>query len=92
MNAPTDDTATLHPARWWYYQLPDQPTTEVSRYMTVGEDVYVSMQEVDSFQEGASVPAGKPDPALGDVEGQQRATRRQECLEGLEIVTDGQGV
>jgi cytochrome c-type biogenesis protein CcmF len=37
----------LQPARWWYYQLPDQPTTEVSRYMTPGEDVYVSMQEVD---------------------------------------------
>ena len=37
----------LRPARWWYYQLPDQPTTEVSRYMTPGEDVYVSMQEVD---------------------------------------------
>ncbi len=37
----------LHPARWWYFQQPDQPTTEVSRYMTVGEDVYVSMQEVD---------------------------------------------
>jgi len=37
----------LHPARWWYYQLPEQPTTEVSRYMTAGEDVYVSMQEVD---------------------------------------------
>ncbi|MEZ4451158.1 MAG: heme lyase CcmF/NrfE family subunit [Nannocystaceae bacterium] len=37
----------LHPARWWYYQLPDQPTTEVSRYMTVTADVYASMQEVD---------------------------------------------
>ncbi|MCB9568099.1 MAG: heme lyase CcmF/NrfE family subunit [Myxococcales bacterium] len=37
----------LHPARWWYYQLPEQPTTEVSRYMSVGEDVYTSMQEVD---------------------------------------------
>ncbi len=37
----------LTPARWWYYQLPDQPTTEVSRYMTAGEDVYASMQEVD---------------------------------------------
>jgi cytochrome c-type biogenesis protein CcmF len=38
---------TLRPARWWYYQLPEQPTTEVSRHMTFGEDVYVSMQEVD---------------------------------------------
>lgn len=37
----------LRPARWWYFQLPDQPTTEVSRYMTVGEDVYASMQTVD---------------------------------------------
>ncbi len=38
---------TLTPARWWYFQLPEQPTTEVSRYMTVGEDVYASMQTVD---------------------------------------------
>ncbi len=38
---------TLHPARWWYFQLPEQPTTEVARYMSVGEDVYVSMQTVD---------------------------------------------
>ncbi len=38
---------TLKPARWWYYQLPEQPTTEVSRHMTFGEDVYVSIQEVD---------------------------------------------
>lgn len=38
---------TLVPARWWYFQLPEQPTTEVSRYMTFGEDVYVSIQEVD---------------------------------------------
>lgn len=38
---------TLHPARWWYFQLPDQPTTEVARYMTAGADVYVSMQTVD---------------------------------------------
>ncbi|MCY1055198.1 heme lyase CcmF/NrfE family subunit [Nannocystis sp. SCPEA4] len=39
--------STLLPARWWYFQLPEQPTTEVSRYMTFGEDVYVSIQEVD---------------------------------------------
>ncbi len=38
---------TLTPARWWYFQIPEQPTTEVSRYMTPGEDVYVSMQTVD---------------------------------------------
>ncbi|MCA9688952.1 MAG: hypothetical protein KC636_05040, partial [Myxococcales bacterium] len=37
----------LQPARWWYYQLPEQPTTEVSRYMTPLEDVYVSVQTVD---------------------------------------------
>ena len=37
----------LTPARWWYFQLPEQPTTEVSRYMTVTEDVYASMQTVD---------------------------------------------
>ncbi|MEE9385581.1 MAG: heme lyase CcmF/NrfE family subunit [Nannocystaceae bacterium] len=38
---------TLHPARWWYFKLPEQPTTEVDRYMAVGEDVYVSIQTVD---------------------------------------------
>jgi len=38
---------TLYPARWWYYQVPDQPTTECSRHMTFAEDVYVSIQEVD---------------------------------------------
>ena len=37
----------LQPARWWYYQLPEQPTTEVSCYMTPLEDVYVSVQTVD---------------------------------------------
>ncbi len=41
------DVSTLHPARWWYYQLPEQPTTEVSRYMAIGEDVYVSMQDTE---------------------------------------------
>lgn len=41
------EVAKLHPARWWYYQLPEQPTTEVSRYMTPGEDVYASIQEAD---------------------------------------------
>ncbi|MCA9683848.1 MAG: heme lyase CcmF/NrfE family subunit [Myxococcales bacterium] len=38
---------TLQPARWWYFQLPEQPTTEVSRHMGVGADVYASMQNVD---------------------------------------------
>lgn len=38
---------TLRPARWWYFQMPDQPTTEVARYMTPGADVYVSIQTVD---------------------------------------------
>lgn len=37
----------LHPARWWYFQLPEQPTTEVSRHMSIGEDVYVSMMGAD---------------------------------------------
>ena len=41
------EVATLQPARWWYYQLPEQPTTEVSRYMTPMADLYVSMQDVD---------------------------------------------
>ena len=39
--------ATLHPARWWYFQMPEQPTTEASRYMTVAEDVYAAMQDAD---------------------------------------------
>jgi cytochrome c-type biogenesis protein CcmF len=39
--------STLEPARWWYFQLPDQPTTEVARYMMPGQDVYVSIQTVD---------------------------------------------
>jgi cytochrome c-type biogenesis protein CcmF len=39
--------SVLHPARRWYLQLPEQPTTEVSRYMALGEDVYVSIQTVD---------------------------------------------
>ncbi len=38
---------TLTPARWWYFQTPDQPTTEVDRHMTVFEDVYVSIQSVN---------------------------------------------
>lgn len=42
-----DVVDVLRPARWWYFQLPDQPTTEVSRYMSIGEDVYASMQTVD---------------------------------------------
>jgi cytochrome c-type biogenesis protein CcmF len=41
------EVASLTPARWWYYQLPEQPTTEVSRYMTAAEDVYASVAEVD---------------------------------------------
>jgi cytochrome c-type biogenesis protein CcmF len=40
----------LHPARWWYFQIPEQPTTEVDRYMTPFEDVYVSIQTVDLDQ------------------------------------------
>jgi cytochrome c-type biogenesis protein CcmF len=35
---------TLTPARWWYFQTPDQPTTEVSRRMTFGHDLYSSVQ------------------------------------------------
>ncbi len=38
---------TLHPARWWYFQLPEQPTTEVARHISLAEDVYLSMQTVD---------------------------------------------
>jgi cytochrome c-type biogenesis protein CcmF len=42
-----EELATLSPAKWWYYQQPDQPTTEVSRYMTLAEDVYASVQQID---------------------------------------------
>lgn len=37
----------LTPAKWWYYQLPDQPTTEVSRIMSPGGDIYASIADVD---------------------------------------------
>ena len=37
----------LTPAKWWYFQLPDQPTTEVSRLMRPGGDVYASIADVD---------------------------------------------
>ena len=37
----------LDPARWWYFQMPEQPTTEVSRHMSIGEDVYLSMMGAD---------------------------------------------
>jgi cytochrome c-type biogenesis protein CcmF len=37
----------LHPARWWYFQLLEQPTTEVSRHMSIAEDVYVSMMDAN---------------------------------------------
>ncbi len=42
-----EEVARLHPARWWYFQMPEQPTTEASRYMTVAEDVYAAMQDAD---------------------------------------------
>jgi len=38
--------AELRPAKWWYYQLKDQPTTEASRYMGVEGDVYSSIADV----------------------------------------------
>ncbi len=37
----------LTPAKWWYYQSPDMPTTEVARHMTVGGDAYASIDDVD---------------------------------------------
>ncbi|MEM6289643.1 MAG: cytochrome c-type biogenesis CcmF C-terminal domain-containing protein [Myxococcota bacterium] len=37
----------LTPAKWWYYQSPEMPTSEVSRHMTVGGDAYVSIDDVD---------------------------------------------
>jgi cytochrome c-type biogenesis protein CcmF len=38
---------TLTPAKWWYYQSPDTPTSEVSRHMTLAGDVYASIDDVD---------------------------------------------
>ncbi len=38
--------AKLEPAKWWYYQLKDQPTTEASRYMAPEGDVYASIADV----------------------------------------------
>jgi cytochrome c-type biogenesis protein CcmF len=38
---------TLTPAKWWYYQSPQMPTTEVSRHMTVGGDAYISIDDVE---------------------------------------------
>jgi len=38
---------TLLPAKWWYYQSPQMPTSEASRHMTVGGDVYISIDDVD---------------------------------------------
>jgi cytochrome c-type biogenesis protein CcmF len=37
----------VRPGKWWYYQLPEQPTTEVSRLMRPGGDVYTSIHDVD---------------------------------------------
>ncbi|MBX7079462.1 MAG: cytochrome c biogenesis protein CcsA [Nannocystaceae bacterium] len=41
------ESGRLAPAKWWYYQLPDQPTTEVSRLMRPAGDVYASIADVD---------------------------------------------
>lgn len=38
---------TLFPAKWWYYQAPDMPTSEASRYMSAAGDVYASVDEID---------------------------------------------
>jgi cytochrome c-type biogenesis protein CcmF len=38
---------SLTPSKWWYYQLKDQPTTEVSRVMALEGDVYASIADVD---------------------------------------------
>ncbi len=42
-----EERGQLRPSRWWYYQSPNEPTTEVSRVMTVGGDVYASIADVD---------------------------------------------
>jgi cytochrome c-type biogenesis protein CcmF len=41
-----NELAELLPAKWWYYQLKDQPTTEASRYMALEGDVYASIADV----------------------------------------------
>jgi len=38
---------TIRPAKWWYYQAPDMPTSEASRHMTAAGDVYASIDDVD---------------------------------------------
>jgi cytochrome c-type biogenesis protein CcmF len=37
----------LAPAKWWYFQSQDMPTTEVSRSMSLAGDIYASMDDVD---------------------------------------------
>ncbi|MCB9715550.1 MAG: heme lyase CcmF/NrfE family subunit [Myxococcales bacterium] len=41
-----NELAVLTPAKWWYYQLKEQPTTEASRYMALEGDVYSSIADV----------------------------------------------
>jgi len=41
-----NELSDLRPAKWWYYQLKDQPTTEASRYMALEGDVYSSIADV----------------------------------------------
>ncbi|MCX4239849.1 heme lyase CcmF/NrfE family subunit [Paraliomyxa miuraensis] len=41
-----NELAELEPAKWWYYQLKEMPTTEASRYMAVEGDVYSSIADV----------------------------------------------
>lgn len=38
----------LYPAKWWYFKLPEQPTSEVSRALLVGEDVYSALVSGDA--------------------------------------------
>ena len=46
LDAQGDELAELTPAKWWYYQLKEQPTTEASRYMALEGDVYASIADV----------------------------------------------
>jgi cytochrome c-type biogenesis protein CcmF len=41
-----NELSELTPAKWWFYQLKDQPTTEASRYMALEGDVYASFADV----------------------------------------------
>ncbi|MCA9706013.1 MAG: cytochrome c biogenesis protein CcsA, partial [Myxococcales bacterium] len=46
LDASGTELSRLSPAKWWYYQIKEQPTTEASRYMALQGDVYASIADV----------------------------------------------